>query len=246
MNSTYIHAQELTCNVSGRTILAIDDLHIKQGERIAILGHNGAGKSTFFKLISGFMQISSGKLNVLDHHLENSLSTVHLRLLRKDIGQILQGLHLVSRLSTLDNVLIGCLGRISGWQSILGYYSDSDIELAHQAINAVGLQDHAYKRVDKLSGGERQRIAIARMLMQQPKLILADEPTAALDPGAAVDMCDLLVKSAKNATLITIVHNTALLPILADRVLGFKSGRIAFDLSVAKVDKNKINQLYES
>jgi phosphonate transport system ATP-binding protein len=246
MNSTYIHAQELTCNVSGSTILAIDNLNIKQGERIAILGHNGAGKSTFFKLVSGFMQISSGKLNVLDHHLENNLSAIHLRSLRKEIGQILQGLHLVSRLSTLDNVLIGCLGRISGWQSILGYYSDSDIELAHQALDAVGLQDHACKRVDKLSGGERQRIAIARMLMQQPKLILADEPTAALDPGAALDMCDLLIKSAKNSTLITIVHNTALLPYLADRVLGFKSGGIVFDLPVREVDKEIINQLYEN
>lgn len=246
MNSTCIHVENLSCKISGRSILAIDALHIQQGERIAIVGHNGAGKSTFLKLLTGFMPASSGKLNVLNRHLEHNLTTRQLRLLRKEIGQILQGLHLVSRLSALDNVLIGSLGRIAGWQSLLGNYPEIEIELAHQAIQAVGLQDLTYTRVDKLSGGERQRTAIARMLMQQPNLILADEPTAALDPGAAVEIGNLLVKSAQNATLITVVHNTALLPNLADRVLGFKSGKIVFDLPVADVDDEKLNQLYEN
>ena len=246
MNSTCIHVENLSCKISGRNILAIDALHIQQGERIAIVGHNGAGKSTFLKLLTGFMPASSGKLNVLNRHLENNLTTRQLRLLRKEIGQILQGLHLVSRLSALDNVLIGSLGRIAGWQSLLGNYPEIEIELAHQAIQAVGLQHLTYTRVDKLSGGERQRIAIARMLMQQPNLILADEPTAALDPGAAIEIANLLVKSAQNATLITVVHNTALLPYLADRVLGFKSGKIVFDLPVADVDDEKLNQLYEN
>ena len=144
MNSTCIHVENLSCKISGRSILAIDALHIQQGERIAIVGHNGAGKSTFLKLLTGFMPPSSGKLNVLNRHLENNLTTRQLRLLRKEIGQILQGLHLVSRLSALDNVLIGSLGRIAGWQSLLGNYPEIEIELAHQAIQAVGLQHLTY------------------------------------------------------------------------------------------------------
>ncbi len=245
MNSTCINIQNLICKISDRTILSIDELDIKQGERIAIIGHNGAGKSTLLKLLTGFMQISSGKLHVLNRNLENNLSAKKLRLLRKEIGQVLQGLHLVNRLSALDNVLIGSLGRIEGWRSIVGSYSEIEIESAIQAIDAVDLKEKAYTRVDKLSGGERQRIAIARMLMQQPKLIIADEPTSALDPVAAIEICKLITKSTNGATILTVVHNTALLPHLADRVLGFKSGKIMFDLPARKINEKNLNDLYE-
>ena len=108
----------------------------------------------------------------------------------------------------------------------------------------MGLLARARTRADRLSGGEKQKVAIARLLMQRPRLILADEPTAALDPSAAAEVCHLLVRAAREATLITVVHNLALLPLLAERVIGLKQGRIAFDLPLARVDDQELVDLY--
>jgi phosphonate transport system ATP-binding protein len=191
------------------------------------------------------MHCSSGSLKVLDREMNTDLSSNDLRLLRKDIGQVLQGLHLVARLTALDNILIGSLGRLSGWKSLAGIYPQEEIQRARQALDAVGLNLKADTRTDKLSGGEKQRVAIARMLMQKPRLILADEPTAALDPGAAAEVCELLVNSARDATLITVVHNPTLLPVLAQRVIGLKAGRIIFDVPTAEVNEQRLQLLYD-
>jgi phosphonate transport system ATP-binding protein len=245
MSHHCIQAHELRCDIQGKSILSIDTLSIQHGERIAIVGHNGAGKSTLIKLLTGFMHCSSGSLKVLDREINTDLSSNDLRLLRKDIGQVLQGLHLVARLTALDNILIGSLGRLSGWKSLAGIYPQEEIQRARQALDAVGLNLKAATRTDKLSGGEKQRVAIARMLMQKPRLILADEPTAALDPGAATEVCELLVNSARDATLITVVHNPTLLPDLAQRVIGFKAGRIIFDVPTAEVNEQRLQLLYD-
>lgn len=245
MSHHCIQAHKLRCDIQGKTILSIDTLSIQHGERIAIVGHNGAGKSTLIKLLTGFMHCSSGSLKVLDREMNTDLSSNDLRLLRKDIGQVLQGLHLVARLTALDNILIGSLGRLSGWKSLAGIYPQEEIQRACQALDAVGLNLKADTRTDKLSGGEKQRVAIARMLMQKPRLILADEPTAALDPGAAAEVCELLVNSARDATLITVVHNPTLLPVLAQRVIGLKAGRIIFDVPTAEVNEQRLQLLYD-
>jgi phosphonate transport system ATP-binding protein len=245
MSHHCIQAHELRCDIQGKSILSIDTLSIQHGERIAIVGHNGAGKSTLIKLLTGFMHCSSGSLKVLDREMNTDLSSNDLRLLRKDIGQVLQGLHLVARLTALDNILIGSLGRLSGWKSLAGIYPQEEIQRARQALDAVGLNLKADTRTDKLSGGEKQRVAIARMLMQKPRLILADEPTAALDPGAAAEVCELLVNSARDATLITVVHNPTLLPVLAQRVIGLKAGRIIFDVPTAEVNEQRLQLLYD-
>jgi phosphonate transport system ATP-binding protein len=245
MSHHCIQAHKLRCDIQGKTILSIDTLSIQHGERIAIVGHNGAGKSTLIKLLTGFMHCSSGSLKVLDREMNTDLSSNDLRLLRKDIGQVLQGLHLVARLTALDNILIGSLGRLSGWKSLAGIYPQEEIQRARQALDAVGLNLKADTRTDKLSGGEKQRVAIARMLMQKPRLILADEPTAALDPGAAAEVCELLVNSARDATLITVVHNPTLLPVLAQRVIGLKAGRIIFDVPTAEVNEQRLQLLYD-
>jgi phosphonate transport system ATP-binding protein len=245
MSHHCIQAHELRFDIQGKSILSIDTLSIQHGERIAIVGHNGAGKSTLIKLLTGFMHCSSGSLKVLDREMNTDLSSNDLRLLRKDIGQVLQGLHLVARLTALDNILIGSLGRLSGWKSLAGIYPQEEIQRARQALDAVGLNLKADTRTDKLSGGEKQRVAIARMLMQKPRLILADEPTAALDPGAAAEVCELLVNSARDATLITVVHNPTLLPVLAQRVIGLKAGRIIFDVPTAEVNEQRLQLLYD-
>jgi phosphonate transport system ATP-binding protein len=175
---------------------------------------------------------------------KNPCPLLNCALLRQEVGQVLQGLHLVARLSALENVLIGSLGRVTGWRSWTRCYPPPEVASAETSLHAVGLLAHARTRADRLSGGEKQKVAIARLLMQRPRLILADEPTAALDPSAAAEVCHLLVKAARQATLITVVHNPALLPLLAERVIGLRHGRIAFDLPLARVSDQELGDLY--
>ncbi|PKO92839.1 MAG: phosphonate ABC transporter ATP-binding protein [Betaproteobacteria bacterium HGW-Betaproteobacteria-10] len=244
MNEISISLQKVCCIADGRALLDVGALSIRHGERIAIVGHNGAGKSTLLRLLTGFMPAAHGTVEVLGRNLADNPSAQELRTLRRNVGQIHQGLHLVTRLSALENVLIGSLGRVVGWRSWARCFPTAEIARAEAALHAVGLLARANTRADKLSGGERQKVAIARLLVQQPKLILADEPTAALDPAAAGEVCHLLVQAAAGATLLTIVHNPSLLPLLAERVIGLKAGRIAFDLPLAAVDDRKLGNLY--
>jgi len=244
MSEIAIHLQQVCCIAEGRALLDVGALNIGHGERVAIVGHNGAGKSTLLRLLSGFMPAAHGQVDVLGHDLTGSPSAKELRTLRCEVGQIHQGLHLVGRLSARENVLIGSLGRVTGWRSWVRHFPADEIARADAALHSVGLLARATTRADRLSGGERQKVAIARLLVQQPKLILADEPTAALDPAAAGEVCHLLAQSARHATLISIVHNPSLLPLLADRVIGLKNGRIAFDLPIATVDDQKLTNLY--
>lgn len=244
MNPGTVALDRLCCIADARMLLDIEALNIRQGERVAIVGHNGAGKSTLLRLLTGFMQAAHGRVEVLGRDLTRSLSSSALRDLRREVGQIHQGLHLVGRLSALENVLIGSLGRVTGWRSWTRSFPVHEIAKAEGALHAVGLLARAATRADKLSGGEQQKVAIARLLVQQPKLILADEPTAALDPAAAAEVCQLLGRAASGATLISVVHNPSLLPILAERVIGLKHGRIAFDLPLGAVDDAKLMNLY--
>ena len=240
-----IALHEVRCAAEGRVLLEIDQLTINHGERIAIVGHNGAGKSTLLRLLSGFLPPSHGQIEVLGHNLSQPLPGADLRALRVELGQVMQGLHLVARLSARENVLIGSLGRITGWRSWARCFPADEICRAEAALSAVGLLSHAATRADRLSGGERQKVAMARLLMQNPKLILADEPTAALDPSAAAEVCRLLCEAAATATLITVVHTPSLLPLLAERVIGLKQGQIVFDLPIAAVDAEKLTNLYD-
>ncbi|MBI5789938.1 MAG: ATP-binding cassette domain-containing protein [Rhodocyclales bacterium] len=217
-------------------------MHIAHGERVAVIGPNGAGKSSLLRLLTGFLKPEQGEIRVLGR--SPLANPGELRRLRGEIGQVLQGLHLVQRLSAIDNVLIGALGRLSGWRTWARWHRVEDIAMALAALQQVGLAERAGERVDRLSGGERQKVAIARMLMQGPRLILADEPTAALDPHAAQEVCALLAGAAAGATLVSVVHNPDLLPLLADRVIGFKSGAPLFDLPVSMVDDVVFGVLY--
>lgn len=244
MSDACIVLKDVCCQLGGQTVLDIPTLHVASGERVAIIGHNGAGKSTLFKLLTGFVQPSHGQVQVLGRALHAPMDAHAWRLLRTEVGQVLQGLHLVGRLSALDNVLLGALGRVGGWRSWTRCFVQADVQRAQAALQQVGLLARAETRADQLSGGERQKVGVARMLMQGPRLILADEPTAALDPTAAAEVCRLLVAAAHGATLLTVVHNPALLPVLADRVIGLRQGRLAFDLPVAAVDDRQLVGLY--
>ncbi|HPU81574.1 ATP-binding cassette domain-containing protein [Accumulibacter sp.] len=244
MSAPAIVLRAVVCVAGGRAVLEIEDLAIAPGERIAIVGHNGAGKSTLLRLLSGFSVATHGRVEVLGRVLGAALPAAELRALRRETGQVLQGLHLVSRLSALDNVLIGCLGRVGGWRSWARCYPEQERAAAAAALQAVGLLARAQSRADTLSGGERQKVAIARLLVQQPRLILADEPTAALDPAAAQEVCQLLARAGRTATLISVLHNPAQLPLLAERVIGLREGKIAFDLPLAAVGEQALGDLY--
>lgn len=131
-----------------------------------------------------------------------------------------------------------------GWRSWARLHRADDVAAAEAALAAVGLMAEADLRADRLSGGERQKVAIARMLMQRPRLILTDEPTASLDPRASAEICQLLAQAAAGATLITVMHDVDLLPLLADRVIGLKQGRLAFDVPLTGIDNDLLSRLH--
>lgn len=250
MSPPVVQLEQAQVQVKGRTLLQIEKLTIEHGERVAVLGPNGAGKSTLLRLLGGHFVPGArvvGQGQVLGQRLDRgALSATDLRHLRAQIGQVMQGLHLVARLSALDNALIGALPRVPGWRSWVRHYPQHERARAEAALQAVGIASRAMVRADRLSGGERQKVAIARLLMQHPQLILADEPTAALDPAAAEDICRLLAQAANGATLISVVHQPALLPLLATRVLGIAGGRLQFDLALADVSEERLARLYRS
>lgn len=241
-----IHIRGLAVKAGARTLLSLDELCITAGERVAIVGHNGAGKSTLLRVIGGLLAPSEGAVNVLGRSLQQPVSVPALRAWRSQVGQVMQGLHMVARLSARENVLIGALGRLSGWRSWSRLYPAALVAQADEALALVGLHGRGDTRTDRLSGGERQKLCIARLYLQRPSLILADEPTANLDPAASADACRWLGSVARGATQITVVHQPALLPLLADRVIGLRGGALVFDLPTGAVDPARLDALYES
>lgn len=241
-----IHIRDLAVRVGTRTLLRLDELHITAGERVAIVGHNGAGKSTLLRVIGGLLAPTEGSVHVLGRNLQQPVSDLALRVWRSQVGQVMQGLHMVTRLSARENVLIGALGRVSGWRSWSRLYPAALVVEADEALALVGLQGKGDTRTDRLSGGERQKLSIARLYLQRPRLVLADEPTANLDPAAAADACHWMGSVARGAVQITVVHQPALLPLLADRVIGLREGSLVFDLPTADVDSTRLDALYES
>lgn len=245
----HVSINGLAREFGGRTVLSIDSLHIRPGEHVALVGRNGAGKSTLLNCLAGRSPNRTGSVRVLSTHIDANTSASQLREFRQKVGHLMQGLHMVPRLSALDNVVLGALGRMVGKdlvRSWIRFYDKQTITDASSALDQVGLGVRAAVRTDRLSGGERQKVAIARLLMQRPALILADEPTASLDPTAAEDVCRLLRSAADGKTLITVVHNTELLPLIADRVIGLKAGLVEFDVPLSEVNASRLEFLYDN
>lgn len=246
MNGVVVSLQGVVACAGNRRILDDINLVLRQGERVALVGPNGAGKSTLLKLLTGMVQPSRGEVVVLERAMHRHVGNRRLRELRAEVGQVFQGLHLVHRLSSLENVLLGSLARNRGILSWARLFPTTEVARAKAALQAVGMLDKAQMRTDRLSGGERQKTAIARVLMQAPRLILADEPTAALDPLASTDIARMLSSLAQRhaMTLLTVVHDPGLLPLLAERVIGMRHGAIVFDLPVDEVDDHCLARLY--
>jgi phosphonate transport system ATP-binding protein len=191
-----IALHEVRCAAEGRVLLEIDQLTIARANASPSSVTTAPANRPCCVCSAASCPPSHGQIEVLGHNLSQPLPGADLRALRVELGQVMQGLHLVARLSARENVLIGSLGRVTGWRSWTRCFPAHEVTRAEAALQAVGLLPRAQTRADKLSGGERQKVAIARLLMQGPRLILADEPTAALDPSAAAEVCQLLVKAA--------------------------------------------------
>src|SRR5882762_148754 len=196
----------------------------------AIIGPSGTGKSTLVRCINRLVEPTSGEILFRGQDMVR-LSGRELRAARRRIGMIFQEYNLVERLSVIENVLCGRLGYVPVWRAWLRRFPDADIARAFELLDAVGLGDLATQRADQLSGGQRQCVGIARALMQEPDLLLADEPTSSLDPKTSVEVMELIVRQAAERAIPVIVniHNVELARRFADRIVGMAEGEIVFD-----------------
>lgn len=217
----------------------------EQGEVIAIIGRSGAGKSTLLRCINGLQTPTSGTIR-LDGEEITSMNTTHLRQTRRYIGFIWQEYNLVERLPAITNVLTGRLGYNSGWKSWLGYFDRSHREIALQNLERVGLLHRANNRADRLSGGEKQRVAIARAISQEPKILLADEPVASLDPELSVQVMRDLANVAREVGVLTLIniHQVDLAREFADRIIGIAHGKVEFDGKPNRLTKDVLDRIY--
>ncbi|TDD59270.1 phosphonate ABC transporter ATP-binding protein [Kribbella antibiotica] len=221
------------------------ELEVRRGEVVVLLGRSGAGKSTLLRHVAGLQQATSGGLTVLGTEVSTARER-ELRRLRRRIGFVFQGFQLVGRLSALENACSGALGRLAGPRLGLATYPRAVRRLAAEQLDRVGLSAQAYQRADTLSGGEQQRVAIARALVQQPQILLADEPVAALDPSSATTVLELLrgIAREEQLTVICSLHQVAPALSFATRVVGLRSGRVFSDQQVSEVDEETLARVY--
>lgn len=221
-------------------------LSIEQGEFVAIIGRSGAGKSTLIRAINKIHGITEGSVTVDNIQVER-LKGKALRSFRHGIGMIFQSFNLVKRTTAIKNVLTARVPEMNFFRVLLGLYSKEDKMAALVALDKVGILEKAYTRVDQLSGGQQQRVALARTLVQNPKIILADEPVAALDPVTAKQVMDyfLNINREMKISIIINIHHVELALEYADRVVGIRDGVIIFDGPPSDVDEEVINHIYD-
>lgn len=227
--------------------VAIKDLSltVPDGEFLVIIGLSGSGKSTLLRCINRLVEPTSGQIWLDDVEL-TKLSQNDLREARKRIGMIFQQFNLVKRSSVLTNVLSGRLGSTNPIQSLIGQFSQSDYQRAYTNLDRVGIPEKAAQRADTLSGGQQQRVAIARALMQDPTLMLADEPVASLDPATSHSVMKYLeeINQQDGITVLCNLHFLSLARRYATRVIALKGGEIVFDGLPAEIDETRFREIY--
>jgi phosphonate transport system ATP-binding protein len=221
--------------------------HVLEGEQVAVLGPSGSGKTTLFRLLNATLEATSGNIVFAGERVDH-MSGRKLRNMRRCIGTIYQQHHLVPSLSALQNTLCGRLGNWSLLHTIrsMFYPHKEEVEQAMIALGMVGLADKYRARADELSGGQQQRLAIARVLMQDPDVILADEPFASLDPALTELMASLLLSLGqnRNRTLIVTLHDVDMALRYFPRIIALREGRIAFDLAPDQISREALDELY--
>ncbi len=242
-----LQLDRVTVRYSNR-VMALDDVNARfaEGQFIVLLGPSGSGKSTLLRCLNGLVQPTSGK--VRDRAGQSILaSSRRLRAHRQQTGMIFQQHHLIGRMSALGNVMTGRLAFHSTLRSFLPLPREDRV-LALDALDRVGLMERALNRADELSGGEQQRVGIARALAQQPRIILADEPVASLDPVTADKVLALLHRICREDRITAIVslHQVDLARRYADQIYGLAVGRIAFDGTPTALSPQSLDRLYQT
>jgi phosphonate transport system ATP-binding protein len=213
----------------GTVALKNVSFEVPDGEFLIIIGLSGSGKSTLLRCINRLIDPTEGQI-IWDDTDITAADPAQLRRIRRQIGMVFQQFNLVKRSPVLTNVLAGRLGYVNPWSSLTGHFSAKDREMAMQALEQVGIADQARKRADELSGGQQQRVGIARALMQQPRIILADEPVASLDPVLAHSILGDLEKLNKeqSISILCSLHYLDLVQRYATRVIGLRAGEIVY------------------
>jgi phosphonate transport system ATP-binding protein len=226
---------------------AVEDVtfDVEDGEFLVVLGLSGAGKSTLLRCINRLIEPTGGKI-IWNGEDITAASGEGLRNIRRRIGMIFQAFNLVERSTVLTNVLCGRLGYTSTTRSLFGRFSESDLQMAERNLQRVGIEALAHKRADELSGGQRQRVGIARALMQEPDLMLADEPVASLDPVLAHSILRYLevLNKEDGITVICSLHYMDLVRRYASRVVGLKDGRLVYDGLAEDITDERFREIY--
>ena len=220
-------------------------LDIRQGEFVVLIGLSGSGKSTLLRCINRLVEPTSGQV-IFEGVDVTHANSGDLRRIRRRIGMIFQQFNLVKRSSVFANVLAGRLGYRSPWRTIASRPSGKDVALAFENLERVSILEKAYVRADALSGGQQQRVGIARALMQEPRLMLADEPVASLDPATSHSVMKYLeeINKTDGITVICSLHFLSLARRYGTRVVALKDGKVAFDGKPAEIDERRFKEIY--
>lgn len=226
---------------------ALEDvtLSIDEGEFIGVIGRSGAGKSTLLRLLNRLIEPTSGRILFGDENVSGKRGRA-LQDWRRRAAMIFQQFNLIDRMSVLDNVLVGRVAMVPRWRSWTMTWPMADRARAIEALDRLDMTDHALKRADQLSGGQQQRVAIARALVQAPKLILADEPVASLDPRSTKAVMDALaqINREDGLTVLCNLHHIDLARQYCRRIIGIHAGRVVFDGPVEALDEAAIRLIY--
>jgi phosphonate transport system ATP-binding protein len=228
-------------------VRALDDVsfEVSRGEFVVVIGLSGSGKSTLLRCINRLVEPTAGRVWI-DGVEVTALDREGVRRLRRDVGMIFQQFNLVKRLPVLTNVLTGRLGYLPPWWSLVNYWPPEVVQQALEALDRVGIREKAGVRADQLSGGQQQRVGIARALMQQPKLILADEPVASLDPATSHSVLRYVeeLNRQEGITVLCSLHFLSLARRYGTRVLALKEGRLVFDGPPGEIDPRRFREIY--
>ena len=229
----------------GKPVLRGITLDVGSAGVTAIIGPSGTGKSTLIRCINRLVEPTSGQIFFQDQDLVK-LDRRALRLARRQIGMVFQEYNLVERLTVMENLLCGRLGYVAPWKAWLRKYPRADIDRAFSLLDTVGLAGFANQRADSLSGGQRQRVGIARALMQEPKLLLADEPTSSLDPKTSVEIMELIseMSRANGIPVMINMHDVELAKRFADRIIGMSGGRVVYDGGPQGLGEEMLKTIY--
>lgn len=230
----------------GTEALSGINLDVENGEIVAVIGSSGAGKSTMLRCINRLVEPTEGEVFFKGENITKAAGG-RLRHIRREIGMIFQGFNLVPRVTVIQNVLNGRLGYTGTLKGALGIFDSEDREYTLKTLHRLGLDDQVYKRVDELSGGQRQRVGIARSIVQNPRLILADEPIASLDPLTSENIMEYLVRICSEDGIACIInlHQVGFAKKYATRIVGIKKGKKVFDGRAHTLTDDDIAFIYQ-